>query len=724
MDHAAPAGIDTDLTRLFAPRSVALVGATDHPSNFGGRVFRAMLKFGYPGKIYPVNPRLREIYGLACYPGIRDLPETPDHVGIIVSTERVFDVLADCAARGVPFATVYTAGFAETATVEGRERQARLVAFARASGMRIMGPNCNGVINFVDRFAMTSTGAIGVRREAGNVGVVSHSGGLGQITVMWRAQMAGLGISYEASCGNEADLDSLDFARFMLRSDATHIVLMAVESFRDGAKLQAVAREALEREKPLVVLKLGRTEAGSRAAASHTGAIAGEDDIYAAVFRQYGIIRVNTCNELYETAILLRNRRWPKGRRVASVAATGGNIVHLADMGADQGLAWADYTPETQAELGGMVPGYGSKVLNPSDLTSLATGEPAMFIRALNVIAGDPNIDAVAPIFSFVSRKQIESGVQFVRECPKPAAMIWVGACTDDSVPTAEELVAAGVAVYRDALPCMRSLRAAMDFGQRVAAYRLGTDIAQRPAGIGVEAARAKLDTSNGMLTEREAKLVLADYGFSVTREKLARSASEAVAHAREITGSVALKIDSADIPHKTDAGAVRLGLTGDDAVRRGYGDVMAAAARYAPDARINGVLVQEMVPQGVEMMLGIISDPVFGPVVVAGLGGIHVEVLRDVSYRVAPVTPEEARTMLGELRGYKLLEGVRGTPPRDIECLCDLIVRLSWFAHDCGAEIAEVDINPLIVMERGAGARVVDALIVRRGSGARERPL
>lgn len=718
MNISTTAAEETDLARLFAPRSVALVGATDHPSNFGGRVFRAMLKFGYAGKIYPVNPRLKEIYGLPCYAGIKDLPETPDHVGIIVATGRVFDILADCAARGVPFATVYSAGFAETATPEGRERQARLIAFARASGMRILGPNCNGVINFVDNFAMTSTGAIGRARGArGNVGVISHSGGLGQITVMWRAQMAGLGVSYEASCGNEADIDTLDFARFMLRSDTTDIILMAIEGFKDGAKLEAVAREALEREKPIVVLKLGRTEAGSRAAASHTGALAGVDDIYQAAFRQYGLIGVNTCNELYETAILLRKRRWPKGRRVASVAATGGNVVHLADMGADQGIDWTEYTPETQAVLSGMLPGYGSKVLNPSDLTSLATGEPAMFSRALNTIANDPNIDAVAPIFAFVSRKQIESGVEFIRDCPKPAAMIWVGACTDDAAPTAEDLVAAGVPVYRDALPCLRSMRAAMDFGARVAAFRQKADVPQRPDGISMQAARDKLGSGSGTLTEREAKLVLAEYGFPVTRERLARDPAEAVAFAREITGSVALKIDSTDIPHKTDAGAVRLGLKGDDAVRQGYLDVMAAAARYAPDACCNGVLVQEMVPQGVEMMLGVISDPVFGPVIAAGLGGIHIEVLRDVSYRVAPVTPADARAMLAELRGYKLLEGVRGMPPRDIDCVCDLIVRLSWLAHDFKSEIAEVDINPLTVLERGAGARVVDALIVRRAA-------
>ncbi|MDB5801407.1 MAG: hypothetical protein JWL63_2346 [Rhodocyclales bacterium] len=711
----------TDLTRLFAPRCVAMVGATDHPTNFGGRVFRAMLKFGYQGKIYPVNPRLKEIHGLACYPSLKDVPETPDHVGIIVATERVFDVLADCAARGVPFATVYTAGFAETATPEGRERQARLIAFARASGMRIMGPNCNGVINFIDNFAMTSTGAIGrARGKAGNVGVISHSGGLGQITVMWRAQMTGLGVSYEASCGNEADLDTLDFARFMLRSESTDIILMAVEGFKDGAKLASVAREALEREKPLVVLKLGRTEAGSRAASSHTGAIAGVDDIYQAAFKQYGIIGVNTCNELYETAILLRKRRWPKGRRTASVAATGGNIVHLADMGADQGIEWAEYSPPTQTVLSSLLPGYGSKILNPSDLTSLATGEPAMFSRALNAIVDDPNIDVIAPIFAFVTRAQIESGVEFVRNCPKPAAMIWIGACTDDEHPTAEELVAAGLPVYRDALPCLRSIRVAADFGQAVAAQREGADHQpQRPAGISLEAARAKLGKGAGTMTEREAKLVLADYGFPVTQETLARSADEAVPIADRINGKVALKIDSADILHKTDAGALKLGVKGDDSVRSAYAEVIAAAKRHAPNAQINGVLVQEMVPPGVEMMLGVIQDPVFGAVIAVGLGGIHIEVLRDVSYGIAPVTPARARAMIDALRGRKLLDGVRGMTARDVESVCDLIVRLSWFAHDCKDRIAEVDINPLVVLQSGAGCRVVDALIVRRESAS-----
>jgi acetyltransferase len=706
---------DVDLTRLFAPRSVALIGATDHPTRFGGRLFRTLIDFGYTGRILPVNPRSDRLHGLTCYPSIAALPETPDHVGIVLATERVFEALEDCAARGIPFATVYSAGFAETGTEEGRERQARLIAFARRTGMRIMGPNCNGVINFLDRLAMTSTGSIrGSRAPHGNIGVVSHSGGLGQITVMWRAMQTGLGISYEASVGNEADLDSLDFARFMLRSDATDVILLAIEGVKDGSKLIDLAREAAEREKPIVVLKFGRTAAGTRAAASHTGTIAGSDDIYDAAFRQFGLIRVSETNELYEMATLLRTRRWPKGIRAASAAATGGNIVQLADAGESVGIEWPEYSDVTQAKLGELMPGYG-KVSNPTDMTSLATGEPENFRRALQAIADDPSIDVLAPIFAFNMRVDIERGAEFVRDCVKPAAMLWIGGCNDDDQFTARDLIAQGIPVFRNATPCVRAFRAAADFGALVASHKSGARTPLRPAGADPDRARAQLNATSGKLTEREAKQILAAYGFSVTHELLARSADEAVRHARSIGGKVAIKVDSPDIAHKTDAGALRLGVEGDVQLRGAFDEVVAAARRFAPSAIINGALVQEMATPGVEMMLGIVCDPVFGPVIAAGFGGIHVEVLRDLAYRIAPVTPEEASKMLRELRAFKLLEGVRGANPRDIEALVSAIVRLSWFAHDFADEVVELDINPLVVSERSGGVKVVDALLVRR---------
>lgn len=709
--------LQSDLTRLYAPRSVALVGATDHPTSFGGRVFQQMTGFGYRGNIYPVNPRLKEIRGLSCYPGINDLPETPDHVGIIVSTERVFDVLSDCAAMGVPFATVFSGGFAEMGTDEGRARQARLIEFSRASGMRIMGPNCNGVINFVDGFAMTSTAAIkGPRAPAGNIGVVTHSGGFGQINIMWRAQEMGLAISYQASCGNEADLDTLDFAHFMLSSDATDVVLMAVETIKDAEKFKLFAREAAEREKPIIMLKFGRTAAGSRAAASHTGAIAGDDDIYDAVLRQYGVTRVYECNELYETAVLLRARRWPKGRAAASLAPTGGNIVQIADAGASFGIEWPQYSQDTQAQLSQLMPGYG-KVGNPTDLTSLATGDQALYRNALATIADDPGVDTVVPIYASVSRGDLQQGADFVTQSQKPAALLWVGGCTDDASFTARDLIRAGVCVYRDATSCMRAVGAAADFGAYVDAQRSGRTTPQRPSGIDFDAASATLRACGAKLTEREAKAVLACYGLQVTRERLASTRSEAITSAQAIDGAVALKIDSPDIAHKTEAGAIRLNVLGADAVGTAYDEVLAAARAYAPHARLNGVLVQEMAPPGIELMLGVLRDPVFGAVVAVGLGGIYVEVLRDIAYRLAPVTPQEALKMLGELRSAKLFEGIRGMPRRDKAAVIDAIVRLSWFAHDFRADIVELDINPLVVLQEGGGVRVVDALIVRGAS-------
>jgi acetyltransferase len=394
--------------------------------------------------------------------------------------------------------------------------------------------------------------------------------------------------------------------------------------------------------------------------------------------------------------------------------------VQLADVGETLGIEWPEYGRDTQARLAELMPGYG-KVSNPTDMTSLATGEPANFRRALSAIADDPAIDFVAPIFAFVFRRDIELGAQFVRACAKPAAMLWVGGCTDDRSFGASDLVAAGHPVYRNALPCLRAVRAAADFGALVARHKSDRSTSVRPGGIDRDAARTRLQALDAKLSEREAKTLLAAYGLPVTRELLARDAEEAVAHARAIGAAVALKVDSPDIPHKTEAGAIRLQVEGDEAVRNAYGEVLAAARAYAPAGKLNGVLVQEMAHAGIEMILGIVRDPVFGPVIAAGLGGIHVEVLRDVAYRVAPVTPEQAQAMLCELRAYPLLTGVRGAAAADIDAVVDAIVRLSWFANDFAAELAELDINPLRVFERGRGVQVVDALLIR-ASGAAPR--
>ena len=709
-----------DLSKFFAPLSAALVGATNDLTKFGGRCFQGSIAFGFPGAIYPVNPRTEKVFGQVCYPSLRDLPETPDHVGIAVPAGRVMAVLAECAERSVPFVTVFTAGFGETNTTRGVALQSQMVAFARKNGIRLMGPNCNGILSYANRFALSPTAftldKMGVPVAPGRIGVVAQSGGLGQVSVMYRALETGLSISHEVSCGNQSDIDVVDFAEYMVSDPHTDVILMAVESIPDGAKLRRVAARAAEREKPIVMLKFGRTEIGRRQSASHTGAVTGSGAVHSAAFRQFGIIEVEDCDELYHMAMLLQQRRWPQSPRAATLAVSGGHTVLLADLGSTHGIQWPEYGLETQAKLNKLIPDFG-RVDNPTDLTAAAIGSANVFSEALNSIAADPAVDILLPIYSIHSRAELEVGAQFVRNTSKTAAILWTGGCSDDPKMTPKYLVQSGVPVFRAATDCLKAARAAADFGAYVARARRG-NVVERPSGINSVHARDLLTaTKSGALTERTSRQLLAAYGFSAMREGLATDAKAAVELSRRFGGRVVLKIESPDIAHKTEAGGIRLGLSSFDEIAQAYEDIVASVYRYAPQARINGVLVQEMAPAGVELILGVTQDVTFGPVVSVGLGGIHVEVLRDISHRLAPIMPDDAMAMLRELRGFPVLMGVRGMPRRDIAAVVDLLVRLSWIAYDLSDEIAELDINPLLVLEEGAGARVLDALVIRHSA-------
>jgi len=705
-----------DLATFFNPASLAFVGATEDISKFGGRVMRAVLEFGYKGRVYPVNPRYATLLGQPCYPSVSALPEAPDHVGIVIAANRVLGTLKQCADKGARFATIFTSNFSETGEASGRALQDEIVAFARANGIRLLGPNCNGFINFVDAFAFASTAAIkGPRKPAGDVGLVCHSGGLGQMNIMWRAQEAGLGITYEVSCGNEADLDATDFMRFMIDDERTRIIMVAVETIRDGRKFAEVARHAADREKPLVMLKFGRTDAGRRAAASHTGALTGADEVHDAAFRQYGVLRVTDCNELYEVAKLLRRRKWPRGNRAAALSGSGGHSVLMADLGAANGIDWVPYQDQTVNGLRELMPDFAG-VSNPTDLTSALTGSKHLFEDALNVVALDDGVDVLIPVLVAPTVPAIETVVKLADATDKAVAVLWTGYCPTDPLVVAATLVARGLPVYRDALTCLKAVRAAMTYGEFLRAHkRAASEPPVRPAGIDVAQAKELIAAGTGNMTERASKEVLAAYGLHITQERLATNTQNAANSARDIGKPVALKIESPDIPHKTEANAIRLNVTGDAEVARAFDEVMAAARRYQPEARLDGVLVQEMAPGGVEVMLGVASDPTFGVVVVAALGGIHVEVLRDIAYRIPPLTAADALAMLRELRAYPIFGGVRGARPRDLDALCDTIVRLSWLAHDHADTVAEIDINPLTVLEPGAGVRVVDALIIRK---------
>lgn len=702
-----------DLSRFFAPRAAAFIGATEDQAKFGGRCVRRLIDFGFEGVFFPINPRRETIFGHTCFPSIREVPQTPDHVGIVLAAPMVPGALEACADAGVPFATVFSSGFAETGTEEGRALERRIADIARAGGIRVMGPNCNGMVSFVDRFALTSTAAVGANPPpAGDIAVASQSGGAGQVNIMWRALEAGLGVSYQVSCGNCADLDLIDYMAFMVEDPKTRVVLALAEHLEDGHKLAALAHRAAELDKPIVMVKVGRTEAGRRAAASHTGAVTGTDAVWDAALAQLGIIRVDDTTELIETAMMLRGGKRPGGRGLAATSISGGNLVMAAELGARLGIEWPRFGEETQARLRADLPGFVATE-NPADLTAMAVGQTGTFARVVDAIAADPAVDVVMPVLTISPAEEVRAVAAVAAGSAAPAPILWTGYASDDAELTPATLVRDGAVVFRDALPCLKAIHRAMVYAE--ARQRVTAPPPPRPGGIDAGAARALLANVSGPLSEAASKALLAHYGLPVTREAVARDASEAARAAAEIDEPVALKILSADIAHKTEAGAIRLGVTGDPAVREAFDAVMEAAWAYRPDARIEGVLVQEMVGEGVEMLAGVATDPTFGSVITVGLGGVLVEVIKDVAIRIPPLGIDEAEAAVRSLAGSALLDGVRGRPPADVAALADVVARLSSLAVDLGDRIAELDINPVTVLEQGRGVRIVDALVVAR---------
>jgi len=703
-----------DLNQFFSPRRIAFVGATEDLSKFGGRCMRLLIDFGFSGEIYPVNPKRDSIFGHRCYPSLADLPQRPDHVGIVLPSMGVIGAIEECVSIGVPFATLFSAGFSETGTEDGRLLQERAVSIARSGGLRFMGPNCNGMINFVDGVALTSTAAIkGQRRPAGDLGIVSQSGGAGQISVMWRAQQAGLGISYQVSCGNDADLDLLDYIAYMLESEATQVVMVVAERIPDSKKLRTLANRAMELDKPILMVKAGRTLAGSRMAASHTGSLTGSECVCDAALRQMGIVRVEDTNELYDAAMLLRRKKHLYGNRAASTSISGGNLVLAADLGALMGIDFPPYSENTQKELKAFLPGF-SGANNPTDLTSAAIGRQDSLQEVVKIISQDPSIDIVIPIITLSQASEIRGVAAVSAESSKPFAILWTGCAIDDPTLTHDKLVAQGHAVYRDSLQCMKAVRAAMRYSQRRQLI-MGRPQPKRPADIDVQDARKFLRGCLGTLSESESKKLLKIYGIPITNEILAKNSNEALVAAKKIGYPVALKIQSPDILHKSDAGAIRLGVIDEKGVKDGYQAVNSAAINWKADAHIEGILVQEMVEDGFEVIIGVSVDPTFGPVITVGLGGIYVEIIRDLAFRVPPLGLLESHEMLNELRTYPILSGARGGASVDIEFLARCIERVSWLAVDLQDCIIELDINPIRIFSGQLGGKVVDALAVLR---------
>jgi acyl-CoA synthetase (NDP forming) len=701
----------TDLERFFAPRAIAIVGASRNLDTISGQPLKFLKSHGYPGALYPVNPRYEEVAGVKCYAKLADLPEAPDLALILVNASRVADVLRQCGEKGVPYVIIFSSGFSEVGG-GGIDLQHELGAIAREFDIGVIGPNCQGMINIADRVFAGFGSVFNADYEPGAVSMVSQSGGFGFSVMNLSSKDGGLAFRQMVTTGNEIGVSTLDFIEYFIRDSQTKLIAAYVEGLRDARRLIDVGRKALDAGKPVLIWKVGNTEQGQRAAASHTANLGGAMALYSAAFRQAGILQVEDVQDVIDYGRAFRCGRLPKGNRLAIITISGGAGILMTDECIGRGMQLAELAPDTLAKLREFVPSFGS-LLNPVDVTAAIFNDLSLMNRTLQTIIEDPNVDCVAMINASLQGEiaaRIDSEIVAVaKETEKPLLLAW--SARDVVAPEAYALLdAARIPHYKSPVRCGRALAALSWYAE--AQRRVKVVRAEAPLMLKSAAARAALAGQEKDVVEHRAKRVLAEYGIPVTREALATTKPQALAAAQGIGYPVVLKIQSPDIPHKTEARAVALGVPNDEELGRAYDMVVANALAYKPDAKLDGVLVQEMVAGGVEAIAGIVNDPLFGPAVMFGLGGVFAEVLKDVAFRLAPVTPSVAREMIAEIKGHAVLSGARGRPPADVEALADVLLKLSALAVDLEEHVAELDINPLFVMEKGRGVKAADALI------------
>jgi acyl-CoA synthetase (NDP forming) len=708
-DRSRPLYDRADLVRLIEPRAMAIIGVSANQGGFGSRTLANLA--GFAGRVYAINPKYSELHGVACHPNLAALPEVPDCVVIALPREGVEAAVEDCAARGVGGVVIYASGYAETGLAERKAQQARLTAIAAAANMRIVGPNCFGIAN-----NLTRASALFIPRHdqlphhVGPVGIVSQSGALGYTAV--QASERGVGYSHYLAAGNSCDVDVCDFASYLVEAPECRAIALCLEGAKSGARLLALGEKAAAADKPIVVYKVANGAASAAAALSHTGTLAGSDAAYRAAFERGRFIVVDDLEALFETAQFFAKAGRPKASGVAVMATSGGAAVITADMAETFGVPMPQPGAAAQRILAAAIPEYGS-TRNPCDVTAQVINDQQSLIACCTALLEDPAYGALVLPQVMAIPVQTPARVPLMselsRRTDKPICIVWHTEWLEGpgAAPYENDT---RVALFRSSRRCFATLAA---WQHRDELRRSPAEPTTRtsPRMAESEASRA-LAAAGARLTEREAKAVLAIYGIPVTGERLAQDVGAALAAADELGYPVALKVESPDIAHKTEAGVIRLDLRDAAALRLAYDEITAAAARVTPRPRINGVLVQPMAPKGVELVIGARIDPQFGPLIVVGSGGILVELLRDSVAALAPVGPETALGMLRRLRGAKLLAGFRGSAPVDLARIADAICRVSELIADHRDTIAEIDVNPLICST--AGPLAVDALIVQ----------
>ena len=688
------------IERLMRPRSVAVIGASTDISKTAGRPVGYLLKHGFDGAIWPVNPRAKEIAGLACYPDIASLPHAPDVGIIMLSVDRAHVAVRELSARGTPAAIAIASGYAETGA-EGARRQDEL---RRAAGaMRLLGPNTIGLVNLTEKIILSASGALEMDHfPAGNIGFVSQSGGiLGSL--LSRAAARGAGMSKLISTSNEADLDLADFVDYLADDEATKVIALYIEGLRDADKFRAAVAKAARAGKPVVAYKVGRSEAGARAAISHTGALAGADEIYDAFFRAAGIIRARTFDDLLGLPLALSAGRRPGGKRVAILTSTGGAGTLVADSLGELGFDAPAPGEATTRELRALEKG-DTFVLdrNPIDVT-LAGLQPALLRGAISALLASDDYDALVIIVGSSGIAQPELMAEAIRDCIKDSKKPVLAYISPHAPQAASVLAGYGVPAYPAPESCAAALAALWQAAQ------------QRSEPSRLQAGAVVLpDYPAGPLDEAQAKELFSHFGIACAHEIIVTNASEAEAAARELGDSVALKVLSRDIAHKSDVGGVTIGATAQDIAARLA--AMADNVERRTGQRPQRFLVQEMVRDGVEIILGVKRDAL-GMALLIGMGGVTAELLQDKALRLLPpggeLSREDAHSMLRELKTYPLLDGYRGRRPMDVDSLALAITAFSRMATQLADRLIEAEINPLFVLPRGQGVRAADGLAV-----------
>jgi acetate---CoA ligase (ADP-forming) len=694
------------MSRLKAaldPRSVAIIGASENPNKVGGRPVHYLDKFGFKGKIFPINPSRAEVQGYKCYKSLADLPQSPEMVIVAVAGDNAIGAVEDCAAHGVKIAVVMASGFGEVDAVAGKAKERRMVEVAHKAGMRIVGPNSQGLANFgTGAIASFSTMFMDMDRAEGHVAMLSQSGALSTVPVGFLRQR-GIGVRHTHATGNDADISVGELAVAVAEDPEVKLLLLYLESIPEKKYLEELAAVAIDRDLPIIALKSGRSEAGRQAAQSHTGALANEDRVVDAFFEHHGIWRAPDMRGLVEATELYLKGWKPRGRRLVAISNSGAVCVLTADAATAVGMPMAKLAPETDKKLKGILPSFATTA-NPIDLTAALLSNSRLFGDILPVIAEDPAADAFligVPVAGpgYDVEAFARDAASFGKQTGKPLVI----AATQRSV--ADQFASEGLSVFPTETEAVTALHQFLAHRELMA-----RTLARRATRAGAPPPPISSAAATTMLNEADSLALLAARGISVVAHRLCRSRAEAVAAFDAIGGPVVVKGCSADIAHKSELGLVRLGIKTREEAGEVWAQMEGIIRKYG--ARFDGVIVAAMAGGRREIMIGAHRDPVFGPVVAVGDGGKYVEIFRDTALLLPPFSKDDARQALERLRIAALFAGVRGEPPMDVDTLSDAVVRIGELMLDPAVRVMSLDLNPVLLDSAGKGCVVVDAVV------------